>query len=148
MHNPKIKITDICQKHKTFESVGYCSVFKNMVLCTCEFLYADHHSTSSAAVWQLHHCVNKGVFHLQWWCWLVQLYLTNQISFHSFQFGLPFVEVHRAREFTFRAVPTTVPHPELPSARLIPGVSVWNCDGEVQCETNIRIRWVCNTNRF
>ncbi|XP_023718038.1 ceramide kinase isoform X2 [Cryptotermes secundus] len=58
-------------------------------------------------------------------------------------FDLPFVEVHRAREFTFRALPAPVSNPEFPSRRLIPGVSVWNCDGEVQWESNIRIRVHC-----
>ncbi|KAJ9579429.1 hypothetical protein L9F63_024453, partial [Diploptera punctata] len=58
-------------------------------------------------------------------------------------FDLPFVEVHRAREFTFRALPKPVSPAEFPPPRLIPGVSVWNCDGEVQWETNIRIRVHC-----
>jgi ceramide kinase len=66
--------------------------------------------------------------------------------FHSNQFDLPFVEVHRAREFTFRALPAPVSRPEFPPPRHIPGVSVWNCDGEVQWETNIRIRLVCGDN--
>lgn len=74
---------------------------------------------------------------------LVCFYRT--VLFHFNQFDLPFVEVHRAREFTFRTFPASVSHPELPPPRLTPGVSVWNCDGEVQWETNIRIRWVyCN----
>jgi len=56
---------------------------------------------------------------------------------------LPFVEVHRAREFTFQALPPAVSHPEFHPPRVVPGVSVWNCDGEVQLETNIRIRVHC-----
>ncbi|XP_021926264.1 ceramide kinase isoform X2 [Zootermopsis nevadensis] len=58
-------------------------------------------------------------------------------------FDLPFVEVHRAREFTFRALPASVSDTEFALPRLIPGTSVWNCDGEVQWETNIRIRVHC-----
>ncbi|XP_066997111.2 ceramide kinase [Anabrus simplex] len=58
-------------------------------------------------------------------------------------YDLPFVEVHRAREFTFRALPAPISQVEFPPPRLIPGVSVWNCDGEVQWETNMRVRVHC-----
>lgn len=66
--------------------------------------------------------------------------LFHCLCFYSVQLDLPFVEVHRAREFTFQAFPPAVSHPEFPPPRVVPGVSVWNCDGEVQLETNIRIR--------
>lgn len=62
------------------------------------------------------------------------------LCFYSVQLDLPFVEVHRAREFRFQALPPPVSHPEIPPPRIMPGVSVWNCDGEVQWETNVRIR--------
>ncbi|KAK7793254.1 hypothetical protein R5R35_010247 [Gryllus longicercus] len=58
-------------------------------------------------------------------------------------FDLPFVEIHRAREFTFRSLPTPVSQGDFSTPRLIPGVSVWNCDGEVQWETNMRVRVHC-----
>lgn len=56
-------------------------------------------------------------------------------------YDLPFVEIHRAREFTFRSLPCLCS--EVAPPRLIPGVSVWNCDGEVQYETNIKVRVHC-----
>lgn len=54
-------------------------------------------------------------------------------------FDLPFVEVHRAQEFTLQAMPDPqleLLDPDAPDAR----TSVWNCDGEVVYGTNIKIR--------
>ncbi|KAK3909045.1 Ceramide kinase [Frankliniella fusca] len=54
-------------------------------------------------------------------------------------FDLPFVEVHRAQEFTLQAMPDPqleLLDPDAPDAR----TSVWNCDGEVIEGTNIKIR--------
>ncbi|XP_046405236.1 ceramide kinase isoform X2 [Ischnura elegans] len=55
-------------------------------------------------------------------------------------FDLPFVEVHRAKEFFFRPLPATASRSETNPPQHIPGISVWNCDGEVIWDPNIRIR--------
>ncbi|XP_018352225.1 PREDICTED: ceramide kinase [Trachymyrmex septentrionalis] len=58
-------------------------------------------------------------------------------------YELPFAEVYRAREFTFRALPTLQfengPNTTRSSSRL----SVWNCDGEMVDSTNVKIRVHC-----
>ena len=49
------------------------------------------------------------------------------------------MEVHRAQEFTFQAMPDPkleLLDPDAPDAQ----TSVWNCDGEVVHGTNIKIR--------
>ncbi|XP_046985114.1 ceramide kinase [Schistocerca americana] len=58
-------------------------------------------------------------------------------------FDLPFVEVHRAREFSFKPLADNIPDSSPVSPRLVPGISVWNCDGEVQWEANMRVRVHC-----
>jgi len=60
------------------------------------------------------------------------------------QYELPFVEVYRAREFTFRALPTLQFENGLNAARSGSQLSVWNCDGEVIDTTNVKIRRVNN----
>ncbi|KAG8235196.1 hypothetical protein J437_LFUL014160 [Ladona fulva] len=55
-------------------------------------------------------------------------------------FDLPFVEVHRAKEFSFRPMPSATMHPERNPHQHIPGLSVWNCDGELIWEPSLRIR--------
>ncbi|KAH0950646.1 hypothetical protein HN011_000416 [Eciton burchellii] len=57
-------------------------------------------------------------------------------------YDLPFVEVYRAREFTFRAQSTLQSENEINavhSSRL----SVWNCDGEVIDNADVKIRVHC-----
>jgi len=57
-------------------------------------------------------------------------------------FDLPFVEVYRAREFLFQALPDPkrqLLDPDSDDAQ----VSSWNCDGEIVIATNIKIRLVC-----
>lgn len=56
------------------------------------------------------------------------------------QYELPFVEVYRAREFTFRALPTLQFENGLNTVRSNSRLSVWNCDGEVIDNTNVKIR--------
>ena len=60
-------------------------------------------------------------------------------------YDLPFVEVYRAREFTFRAMPTLHMHSEneINSRRYNSSLSVWNCDGEVIDTSNVKIRVHC-----
>ncbi|XP_071570266.1 ceramide kinase isoform X2 [Temnothorax nylanderi] len=59
-------------------------------------------------------------------------------------YELPFVEVYRAREFTFRALPTLQFENGLNAgARSSSRLSVWNCDGEVIDSTNVKIRVHC-----
>ncbi|XP_075219153.1 ceramide kinase isoform X4 [Lycorma delicatula] len=50
-------------------------------------------------------------------------------------YDLPFVEVHRTRQFTFQALP-------IPAERSS-DFSVWNCDGEMLSDTCIHIRAHC-----
>ncbi|XP_011175344.1 ceramide kinase [Solenopsis invicta] len=57
-------------------------------------------------------------------------------------YELPFVEVYRARQFMFRALPTQF-ETELNAAHTSPRLSVWNCDGEVIDSTNVKIRVHC-----
>lgn len=58
------------------------------------------------------------------------------------QYDLPFVEVYRAREFTFRALPTMHMHSdrEINNRYMSSNLSVWNCDGEVIDNSNVKIR--------
>nr|XP_031847729.1 ceramide kinase isoform X3 [Nomia melanderi] len=60
-------------------------------------------------------------------------------------YDLPFVEVYRAREFTFRAMPTMHMQSEsqLNSSYMKSSLSVWNCDGEVINNSNVKIRVHC-----
>ncbi|CAL1678810.1 unnamed protein product [Lasius platythorax] len=58
-------------------------------------------------------------------------------------YELPFVEVYRAREFTFRALPTLQFENEVNQVRSNSRLSVWNCDGEVVDNTNVKIRVHC-----
>ncbi|XP_012278630.1 ceramide kinase [Orussus abietinus] len=60
-------------------------------------------------------------------------------------YDLPFVEVYRAREFTFRALPTLhlQSENEITASHLLSGLSVWNCDGEVIQDPNVKIRVHC-----
>lgn len=62
-------------------------------------------------------------------------------------YDLPFVEVYRAREFTFQALPNADRSPsdnnEASRPRSPPGLSVWNCDGEVIQDSNVKIRVHC-----
>uniref|UniRef100_A0A1B6D226 DAGKc domain-containing protein n=1 Tax=Clastoptera arizonana TaxID=38151 RepID=A0A1B6D226_9HEMI len=50
-------------------------------------------------------------------------------------YDLPFVEVHRTKRFSFRALPLC--------ARTASDVSVWNCDGEILFDTFLQIRSHC-----
>lgn len=61
------------------------------------------------------------------------------------QYELPFVEVYRAREFTFRSLPTLQFENEVNQVRSDSRLSVWNCDGEVIDKTNVKIRRVNKT---
>ncbi|KOX79352.1 Ceramide kinase [Melipona quadrifasciata] len=56
-------------------------------------------------------------------------------------YDLPFVEVYRAREFTFRALPTlhVQSSNEISNRYLKSSLSVWNCDGEVIDSSNVKI---------
>lgn len=65
----------------------------------------------------------------------------NERNF-QLQYDLPFVEVYRARQFTFRALPTMhlQSASEVDVARRGSQLSVWNCDGEVIDSTNVKIR--------
>lgn len=56
------------------------------------------------------------------------------------QYDLPFVEVYRAREFTFRAQSTLQSENELTATRASSQLSVWNCDGEVIDNADVKIR--------
>ena len=69
------------------------------------------------------------------------LSLIDSICLFS-QYDLPFVEVYRAREFTFRALPTLhmQSNNEISSRYLKSSLSVWNCDGEVIDSSNVKIR--------
>ncbi|XP_076634236.1 ceramide kinase isoform X2 [Colletes latitarsis] len=60
-------------------------------------------------------------------------------------YDLPFVEVYRAREFTFRAMPTVhmQSENEINTRYLNSSLSVWNCDGEVIDNSNVKIRVHC-----
>ncbi|KAM0727928.1 Ceramide kinase [Formica fusca] len=58
-------------------------------------------------------------------------------------YELPFVEVYRAREFTFRSLPTLQFENEVNQVRSNSRLSVWNCDGEVIDKTNVKIRVHC-----
>ncbi|XP_066583603.1 ceramide kinase isoform X1 [Prorops nasuta] len=60
-------------------------------------------------------------------------------------YDLPFVEVYRAREFTFRALPTLhmQTDSEFNAHRFGSDLSVWNCDGEVINNSNVKIRVHC-----
>ncbi|XP_076243330.1 ceramide kinase [Calliopsis andreniformis] len=61
-------------------------------------------------------------------------------------YDLPFVEVYRAREFTFRALSTLHMQSENEiniSSRNNSNLSVWNCDGEVIDNSNVKIRVHC-----
>ncbi|XP_006566593.1 ceramide kinase isoform X3 [Apis mellifera] len=60
-------------------------------------------------------------------------------------YDLPFVEVYRAREFTFRALPTMHMHSdrEINNRYMSSNLSVWNCDGEVIDNSNVKIRVHC-----
>lgn len=65
------------------------------------------------------------------------------------QYDLPFVEIYRAREFTFRALPLQLQlqseiAPSETNAVRFSGsrFSVWNCDGEVIDNTSVKIRRV------
>ncbi|RLU21065.1 hypothetical protein DMN91_007681 [Ooceraea biroi] len=58
-------------------------------------------------------------------------------------YDLPFVEVYRAREFTFRAQSTLQSENELNAVRASSRLSVWNCDGEVIDNANVKIRVHC-----
>ncbi|XP_067216268.1 ceramide kinase isoform X3 [Linepithema humile] len=58
-------------------------------------------------------------------------------------YDLPFVEVYRAREFTFRALPTLHESELTNVVRSGSQLSVWNCDGEVIENTNVKIRVHC-----
>ncbi|KAF7393296.1 hypothetical protein HZH66_009129 [Vespula vulgaris] len=60
-------------------------------------------------------------------------------------YDLPFVEVYRAREFTFRALPTLHLQTEnnVQRSQKTSGLSVWNCDGEVIENSNVKIRVHC-----
>ncbi|XP_015607020.1 ceramide kinase isoform X2 [Cephus cinctus] len=71
--------------------------------------------------------------------------LLRLTSKHKTLYDLPFVEVYRAREFTFRALPTLHGQPggEINSSRLISELSVWNCDGEVIQDPDVKIRVHC-----
>ncbi|XP_033220098.1 ceramide kinase isoform X2 [Belonocnema kinseyi] len=58
-------------------------------------------------------------------------------------YDLPFVEVYRAREFTFKAAPTSNYSENGNSISMNSGLSVWNCDGEVIQVPNVKIRVHC-----
>ncbi|XP_043283824.1 ceramide kinase isoform X2 [Venturia canescens] len=58
-------------------------------------------------------------------------------------YDLPFVEVYRAREFTFRALPSTPSFDTISTAHMNSAMSVWNCDGEVIQDSNVKIRVHC-----
>lgn len=58
-------------------------------------------------------------------------------------YDLPFVEVYRAREFTFKAMPSSHYSENGNSISLNSGLSVWNCDGEVIQVPNVKIRVHC-----
>ncbi|XP_014212641.1 ceramide kinase [Copidosoma floridanum] len=55
-------------------------------------------------------------------------------------YDLPFVEVYRAKEFTFRAANPTDMHSSQPSGLGGSASSVWNCDGEVINASSVTIR--------
>ncbi|XP_008556292.1 ceramide kinase isoform X2 [Microplitis demolitor] len=55
-------------------------------------------------------------------------------------YDLPFVEVYRAREFTFRASSTTSTNDAVDTSSQL---SVWNCDGEVLQHADVKIRVHC-----
>ncbi|KOC62165.1 Ceramide kinase [Habropoda laboriosa] len=65
-----------------------------------------------------------------------------KISNFGIPYDLPFVEVYRAREFTFRAMPTMhmQSNNEINSRYMKSNLSVWNCDGEVVDSSNVKIR--------
>lgn len=82
------------------------------------------------------------------------------MKYHIFlQYDLPFVEVYRAKEFTFRAselksqqqqqpkesesdIETNPnPNPGIKSQLSSSALSVWNCDGEVIDATSVKIRY-------
>ncbi|KAF7990695.1 hypothetical protein HCN44_000500 [Aphidius gifuensis] len=58
-------------------------------------------------------------------------------------YDLPFVEVYRAREFSFRATPESSSNDEINNSSIGSKMSVWNCDGEVFKNVNVRIRVHC-----
>ncbi|XP_046623003.1 ceramide kinase isoform X1 [Neodiprion virginianus] len=62
-------------------------------------------------------------------------------------YDLPFVEVYRAREFKFRPLPSVINVPadntEVNIPQSQPDLSVWNCDGEVIQDSNLKIRVHC-----
>ncbi|KAK0095273.1 hypothetical protein PV326_008794 [Microctonus aethiopoides] len=55
-------------------------------------------------------------------------------------YDLPFVEVYRAREFTFRASPNSSSTDSIDHNS---SISVWNCDGEVLQHSDVKIRVHC-----
>ncbi|XP_034941938.1 ceramide kinase [Chelonus insularis] len=58
-------------------------------------------------------------------------------------YDLPFVEVYRAREFTFRAYPNLSSNDNIIGENLNSQLSVWNCDGEVLQYVNVKIKVHC-----
>lgn len=85
----------------------------------------------------IHEIVMRFLFHL---CIHLLIFFLMIINFESMlQYDLPFVEVHRAREFTFKA--STNSENDLDPANINEGCSVWNCDGEVIENPNVKIRY-------
>ncbi|XP_011299241.1 ceramide kinase [Fopius arisanus] len=58
-------------------------------------------------------------------------------------YDLPFVEVYRAREFTFQAFPQLTSSGTISTSHTASTVSVWNCDGEVLEHVDVKIRVHC-----
>ncbi|XP_063993860.1 ceramide kinase [Diachasmimorpha longicaudata] len=58
-------------------------------------------------------------------------------------YDLPFVEVYRAREFTFHAFPQLSSVDTMSNSHNKSTVSVWNCDGEVLEYVDVKIRVHC-----
>ena len=54
------------------------------------------------------------------------------------------MEVHRAKQFQFRALSNNKRFmgSESSVGQLLPEISVWNCDGEIEWESNLNIRYV------
>jgi hypothetical protein len=144
-HETNIKYAKECSIKTFKQSIVARCLEEFMVLCV-DSSHAGHHSIfclwsySFFSVWMGQFCINKLV--------LADQLLFHCLCFYSVQLDLPFVEVHRAREFTFQALSPAVSHPDLLPRRAVPRVSVWNCDGEVQWETDIRIRWDYSNNRL
>lgn len=78
--------------------------------------------------------------------------LSWSVIVSRFQFDLPFIHVHRVREFKFRPLVDEIEDTHEASDAKIDGQqrlrsrsthnSVWNCDGELIEEPAVDVRWL------